>query len=236
MASGTLNFLEAVSSPEVEPVLSAGLALGLVAALFKVGLGQLKAAENPLVPDEGLSIRNMCELIAEFILKLGDSTMGKHNRKYLPFVATLFIYLFVMNAMGLVPGFNGPTDGLPGGVMFNLGIALVVFAMYNYWGVKEVGAGPYMKHLCGPVWWLAPLLFMIEILSHALRPVVLSIRLGGNMMADHLVLGIFTDLTKVLIPVVFYFLGLFVCFMQAFIFTILTMVYISLAVAHEEEH
>lgn len=235
MAGGSLNFIEAATSTEVEPILSALVALALVFVLFALGLKKLKTADNPLVPDDNLSARNFSELIAEFILRLGDSTMGKHNRKHLPFVAIIFVYILFMNLMGLVPGFSGSTDGIPSGVFFNLGIALIVYVMYNYWGIKEVGFIHYLKHLLGPVWWLAPLIFSIELVSHALRPLVLSIRLGGNMMADHLVLGIFTDLTKALIPVIFYFLGAFVCFMQAFIFTILTMVYIALATEHEHE-
>ena len=195
----------------------------------------MKKSKTPLIPDEKLTVRNFAELVAEFILRLGDSTMGKHNRKHLPFLAIIFVYILLMNLMGLVPGFSGSTDGIPGGIFFNLGIALVVYVMYNYWGIKEVGFVHYAKHLLGPVWWLAPLILSIELVSHALRPLVLSIRLAGNMMADHLVLGIFTDLTKFIVPVVFYFLGVFVCFMQAFIFTILTMVYIALATEHEHE-
>ena len=241
MAAGHgLNFVETLTSTDIEPIASALVALALVYIVFSLGLRKVKSATNPLVPDDSLTIRNFAELIAEFVLRLGDNTMGKHNRKHLPFLATIFVYIFFMNVMGLVPGFNGPTDGIPGGVLFNLGIALIVYVMYNYWGVKEVGFKNYMKHMLGPVWWLAPLIFAIEIISHALRPIVLSIRLGGNMLADHLVLGIFTDLARdcffIPFPVIFYFLGLFVCFMQAFIFTILTMVYIALATEHDEEH
>jgi len=88
----------------------------------------------------------------------------------------------------------------------------------------------------GPVIFIAPLFFVLEIVSHCIRPITSSLRLFGNMLADHTVLGAFTDLTKVGVPVLFYGLGTFVCFFQAFVFTLLSMVYVSLAVAHEESH
>ena len=247
----SFNFIEAATAPEAEPILSALLASAIVFLVFKVGLGKIRAAKNPLIPDKTLTIRNIGELATEFILGLGDNLMGRHNRRFLPFVATVFIYIFVMNVMGLVPGFSGPTDGIPGGVAFNLGIGLVVFFMYFYWGIKEIGLKATLKHMNAgmpvslhykkfPFMVIGALIFLIEVLSHALRPFTLSVRLGGNMMADHMVLGSFTDLTAgtiaFFIPVIFYFLGAFVCFMQAFVFTLLSMVYIGLATDHAEDH
>ena len=158
--------------------------------------------------------------------------MRSENRKYLPFVGTIFIYILFSNLLGLIPGFSMPTDS----ILFNLGIALVVFVLYNYWGIREVGAVAYFKHLLGPIWWIAPLLLVIEIISHIVRPISLSLRLFGNMTGDHIVLAVFTDLTKYVFPVIFYGLGTFVCLMQAFVFTLLTMIYIRFAVAHDEDH
>jgi F-type H+-transporting ATPase subunit a len=104
--------------------------------------------------------------------------------------------------------------------------------MYNYYGIKENG-WVYLKHFLGPMIYLAPLMLVIEIISHLVRPISLSLRLFWNMTGDHLVLGIFTDLTHIIIPVLFVGLGLFVSFLQAFIFTILSSIYISLSIAHE---
>ena len=104
--------------------------------------------------------------------------------------------------------------------------------MYIYYGVREHGVG-YLKHFLGPVIFLAPLMVIIEVISHLVRPVSLSLRLFMNITGDHMVLGVFTNLTHVFIPMIFVGLGLFVSFLQAFIFTILSTIYIALAEAHE---
>lgn len=229
------NFIGLLSGPRYEVVASGALVGGLLCVLSLQAKRALTRASNPLVPDERLSLRNCAELVALFIKNLGEMVLGKEGKKYFPFVGSLFIYVFLSNALGLIPGFSMPTDYVP----FNLGLALTVFVLYNYWGVRDVGLLNYLKHMCGPLWIIAPLFFVIELVSHCFRPISLSLRLFGNMTGDHLALGIFTDLTKssfIPIPVIFYFLGLFVCFMQAFVFTLLTMVYIQLATAHEEEH
>ena len=116
-----------------------------------------------------------------------------------------------------------------------LGLGVFVFIYFNYVGFKENGFA-YIKHFAGPVWWLAPLIFPIEIVSTLFRPISLALRLRGNIMGDHVVVGIFNSITPYLIPTIFYGMGLFVCFLQAFVFCLLTMVYISLAQGHEEEH
>jgi F-type H+-transporting ATPase subunit a len=129
--------------------------------------------------------------------------------------------------MGLLPGFSPPTTN------FNvtLALGLLSFTAYNVFGFKEQGLG-YLKHFVGPMLWLAPLMIPLELISNFVRPFSLALRLLGNMTGDHTVLEIFTDLTKVIIPVIFYGLGTFVSFVQAFVFTLLSMVYVSLAVTH----
>lgn len=239
--SDGFTFVGSVVPHQYVGLVSAGVVLGaacLVAskarrsiqhALNNSSVDKSLTANAVLLPEDKLTARGIYELLGSFILQLGDNVMGKENRKFLPFVAALFTYIFFLNLLGLVPGFIAPTHALT----FNLGVALVVFVAYNAWGVREHGVLAYLKHFCGPVWWMAPLLFVIEIVSHVVRPISLSLRLFGNMTGDHLVLGIFTQLTQYIIPVIFYFLGLFVCFMQAFVFTLLTMVYIRFSVAHE---
>ena len=218
-----------------EPLLSMGFAASVLCASGYVASQALKRATNPVVPDSTLTTRGLFDLAAEFLIQLGDDMMGKQNRKYLPFVGTVFLYVLTMNLLGLVPGYAAPTASLGA----NFGIALIVFVLYNAWGIKEVGIGNYFKHLLGPNMAIAPLFLLIELVSHVFRPASLSLRLFGNMTGDHAAISVFTDLTKVGVPVPFYLLGTFVCFMQAYVFTLLTMVYIGGAVTHEhgdEEH
>ena len=131
---------------------------------------------------------------------------------------------------GLVPGFVTPNDTLK----TNVGIALLVFVLTHYYGIKEHGALNYFKHFMGPSPWLAPLIFPIELISHLARPLSLSVRLLGNMMADHKVVMSFFALVPILVPIPFMLLGLLVCLIQALVFCTLTMVYIGMAMEHEE--
>jgi len=117
-------------------------------------------------------------------------------------------------------------------VATNAAMAGTIFVYYNYSGFKEHGIG-YLKHFTGPVIWLAWLMLPIELIGHLVRPVSLSLRLAGNITGDHLVLGIFTDLTHFVIPIVFVGLGVFVAFVQAFVFTLLSTIYVSMAVSHD---
>jgi F-type H+-transporting ATPase subunit a len=202
-------------------------------ALMLVSLGwiarrQLANAKEPLVPSGRASTREFFEFITAFINDMAEGTIGHEGKKYVPFLATFFTFILVANLLGLVPGFTPPT----GNFATTFGLGLVSFLAYNYYGLREHGVA-YLKHFVGPIIWLAPLMIIVEVLSHVFRPLSLGIRLFGNMFADHLVLSIFTDLTKAVIPVVFYALGAFVCVVQAFVFTVLSMVYIALAVSHD---
>jgi len=132
--------------------------------------------------------------------------------------------------LGLIPGFLPPTDN----INTNLAIALTVFVYYHIMGIKAHGVKNYLKHFMGPILWLGPLMIVIELIGHCVRPISLSLRLFGNITGDHLVLGIFSGLVPILVPVVFMALGLFVSFIQAFVFSLLSMIYINLATAHEE--
>jgi F-type H+-transporting ATPase subunit a len=187
--------------------------------------------EGSVLPDEKLSLRNVFEILTiDFLLDLFTSIMGSPEKakKYFPLLGTSFIFILFANLLGLIPGFLPPTGN------FNTPVAcaLVVFVMYNYYGFKENGIG-YLKQFAGPMIYIAPLIFIIELVSHLVRPVSLSLRLFWNMTGDHLVVGIFTNLIHLIIPAIFIALGLFVALLQAFVFTILSAIYISLAVAHE---
>lgn len=181
------------------------------------------------VPESKLTFRNFFDLIAEKLYGLCESVMGEHATEvYFPVVATLFLFIFFSNFLGLIPGILPPTDN----INVTMAAGVFVFLYYNYRGFRENGFG-YLKHFFGPVWYLAPLMFVIEVVSHIFRPVSLALRLRGNMMGDHAVLGVFLSLTPYGIPVIFYGLGLFVSFVQAFVFCLLTMVYINLSTAHD---
>ena len=189
----------------------------------------MKREDAGLIPDSKLTFRNFFEIIAEKLYGLAESVMGKHNAKlYFPIVGVLFTYIFTSNLIGIIPGFLPPTDNL--NTTFALGV--FVFLYYNYVGIRTSGLA-YFKHFLGPVLWLSPLILVVEIASHIFRPISLGLRLRGNIMGDHVVLGIFNNLTPYLMPVVFYGIGLFVCLIQAFVFCLMTMVYISLSATHD---
>lgn len=200
----------------------------LVVLLASAARKGLDASAQPLVPDGRFTPREIFEIITTFVNGMAEGLMGHHGRQYVPLLAAFFTFILFSNLIGLLPGFTPPTDNFA----TTFGLGLVSFLAYNYYGFREHGVS-YLKHFMGPVIWLAPLMIVVEVLSHVFRPISLAIRLFGNMFADHLVLGIFTDLTKVLIPVAFYVLGAFVSVVQAFVFTALCMVYIASAVAHD---
>jgi F-type H+-transporting ATPase subunit a len=189
---------------------------------------QLAAATDPTVPDTGFTARNVAEVVTEMITNLAEGVMGHEAPKYVPFFGSLFLFILVANLVGLLPGVTPPTDNF--NITFGLGV--VSFVAYNYYGARTHGFG-YLKQFVGPLAVLAPLMIIVEGFSHMFRPASLAIRLYGNMFADHLLLGIFTDLTKVVVPVVFYVLGTFVSLVQALVFTLLTMVYVGLAISHD---
>ena len=204
------------------------VALLTFGARVRSGLANSDAA---VTPEDGMTVRNIAEAFVEAMIGLAKSAIPDHAERYVPLLATFFAFILLSNLLGLVPGFAPPT------YTFNITFALgcVAFGAYHAYGVKAQGLGAYLKHFLGPVIFIAPLMLIIEIFSHGFRPVSLGVRLYANMFADHTVIEIFTDLTKAVIPVVFYALGFFVCLVQAFVFTMLTAIYISGAVAHGHE-
>jgi F-type H+-transporting ATPase subunit a len=206
-------------------------ALVVMLLLLLLALGfrrSVLSAKDPVVPEDRLSVRNVMEVLVEIVVGLSDSIIGKKGRKYVPLFGSLFLFILLANFFGLIPGFTPPTSDF----FSNLGMGLVVFVAYHYFGVREHGAR-YFKQFIGPMLLLAPLFILIEFFSHVFRPISLSIRLFGNMFGDHLVLEIFSNLTKVVIPVAFYILGSLVSVIQAAVFTILTVIYVAMAISHE---
>ncbi|MFK5937387.1 MAG: F0F1 ATP synthase subunit A [Sulfurimonas sp.] len=200
-------------------VLSALIALVLV----KVAMSNLQ-----LVPK---GTQNLMEAYINGVLSMGTDVMGKENaRKYVALVATIGLFVGIANFIGIIPGFEAPSANLN----MTVTLALTVFVYYNYVGIKKQGVIKYFKHFSGPVWWLAWLMFPVEIVSHFSRIVSLSFRLFGNIKGDDMFLAVMLMLVPWIIPLIPFALLTFGAFLQAFIFMMLTYVYLGGAVAVEE--
>lgn len=212
-------------------VATAGLVTGVLIGTAFLARSQISRAADVAVPDATLTVRNALEAYVEWFTSFVESILGPHSQKYVPLYGAMFLFILANNLIGLIPGFSPPTSN----VNTTLGLGVLSFVMYNYFGFREHGIA-YLKHFIGPIWWLFFLMLPLEIIDNLLRPFTLNLRLLMNMFADHLVLDIFTDLTKAIVPIVFYFLGIIVCIIQAFVFTVLSMVYVSLATAGHDDH
>jgi len=173
--------------------------------------------------------QNFAEMIIDTIEKMIVDTMGEHGRPYFPLIATLAIFILFSNLIGLVPGFYPPTANMN----TTAACAVVVFLSTHVVGIKEHGFH-YVKHFMGPIWWLSPIIFFIEIVGHLSRPLSLTLRLFGNMNGHELVLMVFFALAPFLAPLPMMLMGVLVSFIQAFVFMLLAMIYIqgSLEEAH----
>lgn len=192
--------------------------------------------ETALLPEGKFSIRNFFEVIFDGVFGMMEGMMGeKQAKRHFPIIATLAVFILTSNIIGLIPGSSPPTSNLN----TNVGPAIIVFIVYNISGLIE-NKWDYIKHFFGPIIFIAPLMFLIEMVGHVARPLSLGLRLTGNMAGDHMVLSVFSTIADnlfgapVLLPIPFYFLGLLICIVQTAVFCILSSVYISLAVAHEE--
>jgi F-type H+-transporting ATPase subunit a len=172
------------------------------------------------------------ELFVEFVDEQLESNVGHEGHKYLGIVGTFAVFLISCNQLGLIPGLMSPTSN----VNVPAGCAVVVFLYYQFQGLRKQGLVNYVKHFMGPVWWLAPLMLPIELISHFARPATLTIRLFANIMAEELVIAIFFGLFPLIVPLPFMAFAIFGGLLQAFIFCTLTMVYLGGAVATEEHH
>lgn len=202
------------------------IALVFVGLLGRASLGKGEAA---IVPAGRFSLRGILEVITEFITNLVDTVIGHHGRPYAPMFTAVFFFVFVNNLIGVIPGMTPATEN----INTTFGMGLFMFLAYNTLGIKENGIGGYLKHFMGPVLFLAPLMFVIELVSHMVRPFSLGLRLANVMMGDHTVVSVFLDLVPIGAPLPFYIMGLFVAFVQAFVFTLLSMVYVAFATAHD---
>ncbi|HMA53988.1 MAG TPA: F0F1 ATP synthase subunit A [Acidobacteriota bacterium] len=204
------------------------LVMVFIVAVLLVVLLALASRKPAIVPGARQSI---AEMIIQMFEGLIVDTVGPEGRKYLPVVATVGLFVFSCNMIGLIPGFMSPTSKLN----VTLGCALVVFFYYHAQGVKAQGL-KYFKHFMGPIPALAPLMIPIEVISHFSRPVSLSMRLFGNIFAEELLIVIMASIIPFFLPLPFMAVAIFTAVIQSFVFVLLSCIYISGAVAHEEEH
>jgi F-type H+-transporting ATPase subunit a len=181
--------------------------------------------------------QNFMEVAVEGIGDFLENIIGAKGRKYLWFMGTVALYILCANLLGIIPGLGTPTANWN----TTLALAVTIFITYNAIGMMEHGVGPYLKHFCGPVPLLAPIMVPIELIGHLARPVSLSIRLFGNMFGEHTVTAILLSLWALVIPYLIYlgfvlWLGLFVAVVQTFVFVMLSCVYIAGALegGHED--
>jgi len=175
-------------------------------------------------------IQQAFELFVEFLNEQLESNIGHDGYRFQKIVGTFAIFIVMSNLLGLIPGLVSPTSN----VNVPAGCAIIVFLFYQYQGMKKHGVVTYLKHFMGPVWWLAPLMVPIELISHFARPATLTIRLFANIMAEELVITIFFGLLPLIVPLPFMAFAIFGGLLQAFIFCTLMMVYLGGAVATED--
>ncbi|MBI1922064.1 MAG: F0F1 ATP synthase subunit A [Geobacter sp.] len=174
-------------------------------------------------------LQNFMEVVVAAIENMVVDNMGEKGRPFFPLIATLALFILVSNLIGLVPGFFPPTAN----INTTAACAVIVFLSTHIVGIKHHGIH-YLKHFMGPIIWLAPIMFFIEVIGHLSRPLSLTLRLFGNMNGHELVLMIFFGLAPFLVPLPMMLMGVLVSFIQAFVFMLLSMIYIqgSLEEAH----
>jgi F-type H+-transporting ATPase subunit a len=197
------------------------LVVALIMLTVAIVRGRL-SAENPG------KLQQIFELIYDFIVSTINEVGVEHGERFVYYIGTIFIFILSMNLIGIVPGLEAPTNYIP----VTVGLAVVTFFYYNMVGIQALGFG-YVKQFMGPVAWLAWFMIPIELISHFVRPLSLSVRLYGNMFAGEQVTGVFLSLTFLVIPVIFMLLHIFVAFVQTYVFTLLTTIYIGGATSHD---
>lgn len=241
-----MSFLQSIAEQMHVPVVVVG-ALLVVVVLFAMGLAvraRLARADGGLLPDEGLSIRNVAELLVEMLSGLAEQNMGPNWRRYFPIIGSIFFFILTANLVGMIPGIAD--GGATRSANVTWAWAAISFFAHQYVGIKEHGFS-YVNHFLGPslfdlhvggkhihVRALFPLYAPIELLSHLSRLFTLAVRLLANMFADHLVVTVWISLVAIGVPAIFMGLGVMVAFLQAYVFSMLSMIYIGLAL--EEAH
>src|SRR5580658_8703405 len=221
---------EPVGPHSIEPLFASLFVALLVIVLAAMTRGAIANVDKAVIPDDKLTLRAFMEgFVGTFYNMMKDMMGPKRAKRYFPLIGTCACFVFFSNILGLIPGLTPPTSTWN----ITFACAIVVFVAFNYYGIQANGLG-YFKHLAGPVWWLAPLIFPIEVLSLCIRPITLSIRLMLNMAVDHLLATIVTGMVMLLVPIPILMLGTLVCVVQVVVFCLLSSIYIALATEHEE--
>ena len=223
------SFLTAIGRPPADPahpwenwIVIEILVVAIIMVLFAFLRSRLSV-------DKPGKLQMTFEAIYNFVAGQARDAIDHGSAKYVSFVGTLFIFILFMNLIGIIPGFESPTmtPAVP------LGLAVSVFLYYHWAGLRAQGVGRYLIHFAGPMPYLFIIMVPIELISHLARPLSLTIRLFANMFAGERVTVTFLSLTFIAVPAVFMGLHVFVAFLQAFIFMLLCLIYVSGAVAHE---
>lgn len=225
-ANATLGLLHITAKDPARPWETWLVMELLVVAILVV----LVAVIRPrLSPDNPGKVQQTFEVLYGF-LKTQASEVGiEHPEKYTAYFGTLFIFIAAMNLIGTIPAFESPTMT----IYVPVALAICTWVYYHSMGVRELGPWKYLVHFGGPILWLAPLMFVIEIIGHFARMLSLTVRLYGNMFAGEQITNGFIALTYLVVPVVFMILHVGVSFLQAYVFTLLTMIYVSMGTSHE---
>jgi len=197
------------------------IAAGLIAFFVLIRLTLSVERANPA--------QHIAEMIHEVIGDQAEQVIGHGYERFQAYVTCIFLFVLLNNLSGLIPGIAAPTTS----IMVTLGLAFPTFLYYNFYGIREQGLVGYIKHFAGPIWWISWLILPIELVSHLARVMSLSVRLYANMFAGDLVTLVAFSIFPVGLPVAPLILHIFVSLIQAFVFILLTMIYLSLAVAHE---
>jgi len=226
MEERLFTFLGAIGGHTQEWMILSHFILVLAIIFF---VARLATKKIQLVP---AGVQNIMEAFISGVISMGSDTMGEENaRRYLPLIGSLALVILVSNLIGVAPGFESPTAN----INFTLSLALIVFIYYNYLGIKKNGFIAYFKHFMGPMPILAPLMFPVEIISHLSRIISLSFRLFGSIKGDDMFTMVLLMLIPWLVPMSGLLLLTAFAFLQAFIFSILTYVYIAGSIMMEEE-
>lgn len=228
VAGPVTALLNAIGQPPINPaapingVFTMELLAVLILLAFFVIVRLSLQVETPGVAQQ------LAEMIEEFVTNQTEPIIGEKYRVYLPFLSALLLFVLLNNVIGLLPDVDTPTAS----PVVPLALALLTFAYYHWQGLKENKAG-YIKQFLGPLWWIAPLMLPIEMISHLARILSLTIRLFANMFASDLLTLIFFSLFPFALPVIFLGLHLGVSLIQAYVFMLLASIYIGQAIAHE---
>lgn len=202
----------------------------ILTAVLTIAIGMFAIRKLRVVP---VGLQNFYEWIIGGMLYIGRDTLGdKLARKYFPLAGTIGILVFYSNVLGMIPGFESPTSS----ISFTLVLALIVFFYYHFEGIRANGWKKYFGHFAGPLKILSPLMFPVEIISHFSRIISLSFRLFGNIKGDDMFLLVMLQIVPWIVPLLPFSILMFMAILQAFVFMILTYVYLASAVMIEEDH